>query len=92
MANNELEKICAELKEWEKLQKEADDMVKELQGRLKDEMVRRGTEEMVLGKYIVRWTTFLKTGFDQSAFKVEHADLFNLFQKKTTARKFTVSC
>ena len=91
MANNELEKICAELKEWEKLQGEAKEQCESIKERLKDEMLQRKTEELIAGKYIVRWTTFVKTAFDSSAFKQVHADLFNLFQKTSTQRRFTVT-
>lgn len=90
MAINELEKICAELNEWKKLQAEAEDQVKNLEGRLKEEMQKRNTEELVAGRYIVRWTTFIKSAFDSNAFKQIHADLYNLFQKTSTQRRFSV--
>lgn len=90
MANNELEKICAELKEWKKLQDEANEQVKNLENQLKDEMQKRNTEELIAGRYIVRWTTFIKSAFDSNAFKQVHADLYNLFQKTSTQRRFSV--
>lgn len=90
MANNELEKICAELKEWKALQDEADEQVKKLEGKLKEEMQNRNTEELIVGRYIVRWTTFIKSAFDSNAFKQVHADLYNLFQKTSTQRRFSV--
>lgn len=91
MANNELEKLVAEREEWVKILDDAKEMVENLTDQIKEEMLSRETEELVAGRYIVRWTTFPKTSFDSSAFKKEHADLYNMFTKISTARKFTVS-
>ena len=91
MANNELEKLVAEREEWVKILDDAKEMVENLTDQIKEEMISRETEELVAGRYIVRWTTFPKTSFDSSAFKKEHADLYNMFTKISTARKFTVS-
>ena len=91
MANNELEKLVAEREEWVKILDDAKEMVENLTDQIKEEMLSRETEELVAGRYIVRWTTFPKSSFDSSAFKKEHADLYNMFTKISTARKFTVS-
>ena len=91
MANNELEKLVAEREEWVKILDDAKEMVENLTDQIKGEMLSRETEELVAGRYIVRWTTFPKSSFDSSAFKKEHADLYNMFTKISTARKFTVS-
>ena len=91
MAINELENLVAQREEWMKILDEAKEMVECLTDKIKEEMLAREAEELVAGKYIVRWTTFQKSGFDSSAFKKEHADLYNAYTKISTARKFTVS-
>ena len=91
MAINELEKLVSEREEWMKILDDAKEMVENLTDQIKEEMLARETEELVAGKYIVRWTTFPKSSFDSSAFKKEHADLYNAFTKISTARRFTVS-
>lgn len=91
MAINELENLVAQREEWMKILDEAKEMVEGLTDQIKQEMLNRETEELVAGKYIVRWSTFFKSAFDSSAFKKEHADLYNMFTKTTTQRRFTVS-
>lgn len=91
MATNELEAKISELKEWEKLKEEAESQAEAIRDEIKAEMLKRETEEMVAGMYIVRWTTFPSSRFDASAFKKEHLDLYNLFTKTSTSRRFTIS-
>lgn len=91
MAINELENLVAQREEWMKILDEAKEMVEGLTDQIKQEMLNRETEELVAGKYIVRWSTFFKSAFDSSAFKQAHADLYNQFTKTTTQRRFTVS-
>lgn len=91
MANNELENMIAEREEWAKILDEAKEQVETLTDKIKAEMLARDTEELIAGRYIVRWSTFLKSTFDSSAFKREHADLYNQFTKETTQRRFCIS-
>lgn len=91
MANNDIERLVAEREEWVKILDEAKEMVESLTDSIKAEMLSREAEELVAGKYIVRWSTFMKSAFDSSAFKQAHADLYNQFTKTTTQRRFTVS-
>ena len=91
MANNELENMIAEREEWAKILDEAKEQLENLTDKIKAEMLARDTEELVAGRYIVRWSTFLKSTFDSSAFKREHADLYGQFMKETTQRRFSVS-
>ena len=91
MSTNELESVIAEREEWVKILDEAKEQVENLTDKIKAEMIKMDKEELVAGRFIVRWTTFPKSSFDSSAFKKEHADLYSLFTKVSTARKFTVS-
>jgi len=91
MANDKLEAMIAELKEWETLKAEAEEQVENLKDQLKAEMTKRETEELPVGKYIMRYATVLSSRFDSTAFKRVHADLYSAFTKQVTSRRFTIS-
>lgn len=91
MANDKLETMIAELKEWEQLKAEAEEQVENLKDQLKAEMVKRDTEELPVGKYIMRYAEVLSNRFDTTAFKRVHLDLYQAFTKQTTSRRFTIS-
>lgn len=91
MANDKLEAMIAELKEWEALKAEAEEQVENLKDQLKAEMTKRETEELPVGKYIMRYVTVLSSRFDSTAFKRVHADLYSAFTKQVTSRRFTIS-
>ena len=91
MSINEMEKKIATLKEWEDLLEEAKAQVETLKDEIKAEMLARNTEEMTAGKYICRWTSVLSQRFDSTTFKKEHADMYKLYTKQTSSRRFSVA-
>lgn len=91
MAINELEKKIEALKEWEALQAEAEAQVEALKDELKAEMLKRETEELEAGRFILRWTTTISNRFDSAAFKKLNPDVYKAFTKQTTSRRFTVA-
>lgn len=79
---NELEKVVEELKS------QAD----ALRDSIKAEMVARDTEELDLGKYIVRWTSILSTRFDTKRFKETFGeDIYKSFTKEVPSRRFSIA-
>ena len=78
------------LKEWEELLAEAAAEVEAIKDEIKREMDKRGVEELVAGQYIARFTTVLSNRFDSTAFKREHGDLYKIYTKQTTTRRFSV--
>ena len=55
-------------------------------------MLERETEELVVGAYIVRWTSVLSNRFDTTGFKKVYGDLYKDFTKQSASRRFTISC
>jgi len=53
-------------------------------------MEYRGTEELQAGQYIARFTTVLSNRFDTTAFKREHGEMYKLYTKQTTSRRFSI--
>lgn len=80
-----------ELNELEKLIEEAKAEAEALKDEIKQEMMRRDTEEMEAGQYIVRWTSVLSNRFDSTAFKKVMPEVYKAYTKQVSSRKFTVS-
>ena len=55
-------------------------------------MLANETEEMVVGAYIIRWTSVLSNRFDTTGFKKIYGDLYKAFTKQTSSRRFSISC
>ena len=91
MTTVELERKIEELKSWEALLAEADATVESLKNELKAELEERKTEELEVGKYILRFTSVLSNRFDTTAFKKVYNDLYKSFTKQVASRRFSVS-
>lgn len=91
MTNIDFVSKIEQLKELEALIKEAEAEAEVLKGEIKEEMQRRNTEEMQVGRYIVRWTSVLSNRFDSTAFKKVLPDVYKAYVKQVSSRKFTIS-
>lgn len=92
MSKNELISKIEALNEWEALMEEARCEAEALRDSIKAEMLDRDTEEMTVGKYIIRWTPVLSNRFDTTGFKKHYADLYKAFTKSVSSRRFSISC
>ena len=91
MSQNEIVAKIEQLKEWEAILEEAQTEVEALRDCIKAQMLERGTEELEVGTYIVRWTSVLSNRFDSTAFKKEYAELYQSFIKQVASRRFTIA-
>ena len=91
MSINEIESKIRALNEWEALAEEARKEIESLKDEIKAEMLKKDTEELEAGQYIVRWTSVLTNRFDTTAFKREHSDLYKAFTKQTSSRRFSIA-
>ena len=78
-------------KKYLELQTEIKALTEELD-KLKAEMTAEMNEavEMNTNKYIFKWPVINGSKFDTKTFKVEHPDLYNIFNKANPYRKFSV--
>lgn len=90
MSNDELSTIIQQLKEWETIQEEAKAEVESLKDQIKEEMNRKGVEELEVGQYIARFTTVLSNRFDATAFKKVMPEVYKAYTKQTTSRRFSI--
>ena len=91
MSTMEIVSKIQQLKELKELAKEVEKEIETLESEIKDEMTKSGKEEMVVGKYIVRWTTVLSNRFDSTTFKKVMPDVYKAYTKQVCSRRFTVS-
>lgn len=83
------EKIGA-LQELEELIAEAKAEAEALKDEIKEEMLKQNTEELVVGKHIVRWTTVLSNKFDSTAFKKALPEVYKAYTKQSVSRRFSI--
>lgn len=91
MSMNELITKIEALNEWEALMEEAKAEAEALRDSIKAEMLKRDTEELAAGQYIVRWTSVLSNRFDSTGFKKAYGELYKAFTKQTASRRFSIS-
>ena len=91
MTTEEIIAKVQELEEWEAIAAEANAQVDSLKDELKRELDSRGVEELEAGTHIIRWTSILSNRFDSTAFKKEHGEMYKLYTKQISSRRFTVS-
>lgn len=91
MSTVELTSKIEALKEWEAVIEEAQEEAEAIKDAIKAEMLRRDTEELEAGAYIVRWTSVTSNRFDSTAFKKKHNELYQAFTKQVSSRRFTIA-
>ena len=92
MSSNELINKIEALNEWEQMIEDAKQHADELREAIKEEMALRDTEELIVGNYIVRWTSILSNRFDTTSFKKKYGEIYKHFTKQVSSRRFTISC
>ena len=87
----ELVSKIEDLKELEALIREAENEAEKLKEEIKKELTEKNTEELIVGRYIVRWTNVCTNRFDSTAFKAVMPDVYNMYVKQTQSRRFSIS-
>lgn len=91
MANNELLNKIQALNEWEALMEEAKAEAEAIRDELKLEMLSRGTEELEVGQYMVRYQSIVSNRFDSSAFKKALPEVYKTFIRQSTSKRFSIA-
>ena len=90
MSTVEMASKVEQLKELEALIREAEKEVEALKDEIKAEMNKQNTEEMSIGRYVVRWTSVVSNRFDSTAFKKEMAEVYDRYVRQTESRRFSI--
>ncbi|NLB82498.1 MAG: hypothetical protein GX800_13025 [Clostridiaceae bacterium] len=91
MSTTELTSKVRELKELKVMAEELEAEITAIEDIIKAEMTARGTEEMMVDIFKVRYSTVKSSRFDTTAFKKTHQDLYNQYTKETVTRRFSVA-
>ena len=91
MSTTEIATKIETLKELEALIEEAKAEAEALRDDIKTEMLKRETEELEAGQYIVRWTSVLSQRFDTTAFKKVMPDVYKDYIKQVSSRRFSIA-
>ena len=90
MSINELTIKVRELKELQRMAEELQEEITALQDDIKKEMETRGTEELIIDVFKVKWTTVISNRFDTTSFKKTHNDLYQQYIKQTKTRRVSI--
>ncbi len=91
MSTHELTAQIEALRSLEELIEEAKAEAETLRDAIKQEMLKRNTEELEVGQYVIHYTTVLSNRFDTTAFKKLHGELYKAYTKQSTSKRFTIS-
>jgi len=91
MSTTEITTKIETLKELEALIEEAKAEAEALRDDIKAEMLKRDTEELEAGQYIVRWTSVLSQRFDTTAFKKVMPEVYKDYIKQVSSRRFSIA-
>ena len=91
MSTTEITSKIEALQELESLIEEAKAEADSLRDEIKAEMLKRDTEELTAGQFIVRWTSVLSNRFDSTAFKKVMPDVYTAYTKQVASRRFSIS-
>lgn len=90
MSQTELLSKITELKSLEELLTEVENEIETIKDEIKHQMLTEGTEELIVGQHIVRWSTVLSQRFDSTAFKKALPEVYKAYVKQTTSRRFSI--
>jgi predicted phage-related endonuclease len=91
MVQVELEAKVKTLKEYKLLAEDLEAQIRSIEDEIKAEMTAREVDELAAGPFKIKWTKFISTRFDTTAFKKVHKDIYDLFAKSVEARRFSVA-
>ena len=91
MSTTEITSKIEALQELEALIEEAKAEAESLRDEIKAEMLKRDTEELTAGQFIVRWTSVLSNRFDSTAFKKVMPDVYKAYTKQVASCRFSIS-
>ena len=84
---SKLDRLAALQAEIEALATEADT----IKAAIKQEMEKRGTDELQAGGHVARWKMVTSTRLDQKAMREAHSRLYEDFLVPATARRFVLA-
>ena len=91
MTQNQILAQIKELNEYEALLEEVKAAAEAIKDSLKAEMDARGTEELEVGTYIIRYTNVLSQRFNSTQFKKDYKEVYLRYTKQIASKRFSIS-
>jgi len=76
---------------WKEMEEQAKAERERYENMIKEEMEEKGKEEMIVGRFIVRFTSIISNRFNSTEFKKQYPEVYKAFTKPVSSRRFTVS-
>lgn len=93
MTNERMNKVLAELKEYNRMKKELEEEITKLQDECKAYMTENELTELFNedNSIVARYCEIISQRFDTTAFKKsEWSELYGMYSKKVTSMRFTL--
>ena len=90
MSSNEMTAQVTELKELRNMAQELADAIAAIEDTLKAEMTAQEVEELTVGCHKIRYTAVSSTRLNTAAIKKAMPEVYALYSKTSTARRFSV--
>jgi predicted phage-related endonuclease len=91
MTTTEITTTVRNLKDLMNMKAELDAEIEAAQDVIKAEMTVREVDELRADVLKVTWKSVTSTRFDTTALKTAHKDIYDLFAKQTTTRRFCIA-
>ena len=91
MSTIELSTKAKEYRELQAMIKELEAEADALKQQMIGEMDARNIEELAAGEYTIRWSLYENNRLDTTRLKVDHADLYSAYTKRTVSTRFQVA-
>ena len=91
MTTQDLTSTVRELRELKAMAADITADITSLEDILKTEMTSRGTDELTVDVFKIRWTAVISNRFDSTAFKATHANLYEQYSKPVETRRFSIN-
>lgn len=91
MTKKDLSAKITAYNEYKALLKEAEAELAKIETEIKKEMEKKGTDELTVGEFTVRWTPFVTKRFDTKGFKAACPETYAAWTKETESRRFSVA-
>ena len=91
MTDRQVKNRVQRLQELEQQIKDLQSQADDLETEIKTEMENRETDELQVTGFVVKWKTILSKRLDSRALKAAMPDVYQMYQKETCSRRFTVT-
>lgn len=91
MTERQIENRIKKLQEIEAQQKALEQEAEAIKAELQKDMNEKGLDELKTKNFFIRWKEIVSNRLDSKALKAQMPDVYMMFTKETSCRRFTVA-